>query len=94
MARKYGVINEDSFWLRTPRMCDEGGFDTVAEAFAAAAQMVEDGTQELSIVVARYSLKHDCWYEVVGAGVIQMDASQFEVEDEEENEAPSVVVPA
>lgn len=79
---KYGIINEDYFTLRSPRAVDES-HDSIASAFAEAAQMIEDGiAEEISVVRCRYSLKDDTWYELCDGGSIQVQAHNWKDEDE------------
>ncbi len=78
----YGVINEDSFSLRSPRMIDSDECETLTEAFKAAEEMVENGAEQVSIVRCFYNKKHDCWFEAVGAGTIQIEAGSWICDDE------------
>lgn len=78
---KFGIINEDEFSLSSPRMVDEW-YETFPEAFEGAGDMIENGVGQVAIVRCRYNPKTDCWYEVVGAGTVQINAEQW-VEDEQ-----------
>jgi len=76
VATKFGLINETYFSLRSPRAIeDDLPFDAIADAFEAAAEMLQrDECEEIAIVRCRYSRRLECWVEVVGGGVITIDA--------------------
>jgi hypothetical protein len=59
----YGVINEDHFTLITPRSIDGDECETLSEAFDQAKDMILNGVSEVSIVRAKYSVKHQLWVE-------------------------------
>jgi len=51
--------------------------------------MAEDGREQCSIVLCRLSKRHECYVEVVGGGVIEIDCRDAGglVEEEDEDEA-------
>lgn len=63
---KFGVINEDDFQLRTPRSIDGDECNTLAEAMKQAAEMIEEGSEQVAIVMCQYSARHEAWVEVPG----------------------------
>jgi hypothetical protein len=73
-TRYFGVIDETEFSLRFPRPCNEGGYETLPEAMAEAAEMIACGVERVSIVRCVYVDASDCWYEV-DEGSIALDAS-------------------
>ena len=85
----YGIIDETGFSLRYPRMIDEGPFQTLAEAFAQAEEMIRDcGITDIAIRPCVYSKKHTYYVEDPRNTMsIQIDASSWEEEDEEEERA-------
>ena len=89
MQKMYGVIDETGLSLLSPRAIDEGPFRSLAGAFEAASEMAEGGREQCSIVLCRFSERHECWVEVVGGGVIEIDCRDAGglVEEEDEDEA-------
>lgn len=86
-ATHYGVINEDYFSLRSPRAIDSDECTSLGEAFKAAKEMVEEyGAEKVSIVRCRYSKKHECYFEVVEAGSITIEAHGWICDDDYEND--------
>jgi hypothetical protein len=85
----YGIIDETGFSLRYPRMIDEGPFETLAEAFEAAHEYVtEYGTNEIAIRPCVYSKAHTYYVEDPrNTYSIQIDATSWEDEEDEEEEA-------
>ena len=82
---KYGVINEDSFSLRSPRGIDGDECDTLEEALKQAGEMIsEQQAEQVSVVRCRYSLKHGMWFEVPDGGCIQIDSCNWKHDEEEE----------
>jgi hypothetical protein len=87
---KYGCINEDEFSLQGPRMIDGNECNTIERAFAQAVEMLQDGTEKISICKCKYYGEdgNGYWGEIFGDGFgqISIDASYVEwlVEDEEE----------
>lgn len=57
---KFGVINEDDFQLRGDEC------NTLAEAMKQAAEMIEEGSEQVAIVMCQYSARHEAWVEVPG----------------------------
>lgn len=86
LPRKFGVIDETGITLYSPRVIDEGPFDTLEEAFDAAATLAQDGGyEELAIVLCRYSKKHECWVErVAGSITISLHDAAALIDDENE----------
>lgn len=71
----YGLIDETSFSLRSPRGIDEGPFETLPCALKAAAGLLEaEVCEEVAVVQCRYSERLECWVEVSGGGSITIDA--------------------
>lgn len=86
---KYGCIDESYLSLRSPRCIDGDEQNTLAGAFEVARDMIENGTEKVSIVPCRYSPNAQSWVEIVGEGSIQIDASDgasFFDYDEEDDE--------
>lgn len=94
---KFGIIDESSFQLRSPRVIDSDAHDSLATALREVADMVDDGiTDSVSIVRCKYSLKHDCWYELVDGGSVQIashnwvDEDTFQAERKARREAKAI----
>jgi len=93
---KYGVIDESTMSFYSPRAIDGDECSTLAGAFRAAADLIEGGAVEVSIVRCRYSQRHESWVEVSGgedSGPISVDArgatwaAERDDDDEDEDEA-------
>jgi hypothetical protein len=69
MTTKYGIIDEDALWLRHPRVVDEE-FETLAEAFAGAAQLLVYGSERVSVVTAKMD-RDGVWVEVASLAVLE-----------------------
>jgi len=79
----YGVINEDTTYLRFPRPVDEE-YNTFGTALEKAAQMVADGHAEtVSVVRARWSTQQNCYVELGEGGSVHIDATMWERQEEE-----------
>jgi len=79
---KFGVINQDSLSLYSPRAIDGDECDTLTEAIAQAGRMIADQVAtEVAVVRCRFSQKQEVWVEVVGS-CIEIDSSHWEWEPE------------
>lgn len=80
------LIDETWFSLHSPRAINEGPFNTLAEAFEAAAELAQNGNVEsISIVLCRYSKRHECYVELVAGSIsIALHSASALLEDADE----------
>lgn len=87
---KYGCINEDGFSFQSPRAIEGDEFETMADAFSQALQMLEDGIEKVSVCKCQYYGEdgNGYWGEIRGHGQISIDAGYCEwiSKENEENE--------
>lgn len=68
--KKFGVIDEDSFTLISPRAIDDDECNTLEQAFDQARKMIVNGTEKVSIVEAVYDAAQEVWVEVPGRSIL------------------------
>ena len=87
----YGCINEDEFSLHSPRMIDGDECNSIDKAFQQALDMIrEEGIEQVAICRCKYYGEdgNGWWGEIVGEGLITVNAYTAEwVKEEEEEEA-------
>jgi hypothetical protein len=58
-------------------VCDDGGFELLEDAFTAAYGVFDNGATSVAIVHAVYDDSSGLWYEVPNGITIEMDASNW-----------------
>ena len=73
------IIDEDGISLHHPRQVDDV-FDSLPDAFAAAAERLTDGTEKVCVVSARKRGEDD-WVEVESLAVLQAYPALYAFEE-------------
>lgn len=78
---RYGVIDSEGLTLMS-RVIDSVT-NNLSDAFEEAADMIQNGTNRVSIVRCRFSERTGEWHEILKYGAITVDAGYWNDEDEE-----------
>lgn len=84
--RGIGVIDETQLSLRSPRACDDGGFESIERALECVADLLYNGATEVAVVNAVYDPEEGIWYESGDGRGIYIDASNWEFEEDEDEQ--------
>lgn len=75
----YGIIDEDGLSLRHPRNVDDV-FDSLSDAFDAAAERLREGVSQMSVCTARKRGEAD-WVEVDSLATLHAHPALHALED-------------